>query len=460
MKKMSIPKRFVGATATLLIGATLALTLPMTSCSYEAPDQLNDLLDEVIAPLGNYDYAKKPYFSVSLGGLTVYKDNAYYVDRGQLKSISLVDLQKNLKEYVRQDDNEYLGQTENFVCPVADHNHENGSEDCPVSTLIGDMFLLDPYESNGSFPIIYLSDITDRTAFDKLIASETGHIWEVDSTFSIYRYDTGANALEKIAETADYPLQMMSYGDRLYIVTQSAENKCQLVFIDKTSKAMSSIALGEGLINLISATDDLVYLNDAEGNIYRLAQNLESPELISSVEAYAVNSFDKSYGIFIEGDYLYYRANYETSSYPITETQYAEPVSYDIYRRPLADLQSEGELVAEDIFESCSFGVAGGKFYYSPMQYGEKEDKYYLNFTSGILRAVDLETLEVTDVVSDSGIMFEGIEDAVISEDYIISLLRPIAENGYDRSLSDGSKYQALYEFATGNLYALTDEIQ
>lgn len=159
----------------------------------------------------------------------------------------------------------------------------------------------------------------------------------------------------------------------------------------------------------------------------------------------------------MEGDYIYFRSDYDTEPMPINDTQFIEPTHYNIRRISVNEPTSEAELVAEDVFEYCDLGISDGKFYYSPKEYGEKSKGYYYNFTSGKIKCVDLQTLECTDLVTDSGFMFEGHGNVIVNDRYIITLMRPIWDNGYDWTLDDGSRYTALYDFATGDMYALID---
>lgn len=60
-------------------------------------------------------------------------------------------------------------------------------------------------------------------------------------------------------------------------------------------------------------------------------------------------------------------------------------------------------------------------------------------------------------MVTDSGFMFEGHGNVIVNDRYIITLMRPIWDNGYDWTLEDGSRYTSLYDFTTGDMYSLVD---
>lgn len=375
----------------------------------------------------------------------------------QLMSISLIDLQNNRKDHVREEEDEYIGQTAKNLCPSSDHGHGTFTMkcyDCPAWICGTMMFLLDAYESAGSYPIIYYAGWTDPAGQ----GSFEGNAWDRPSTYSIYRYDSGNNTRKVLAETEYYPIQMMSYGENLYVVTQSALNEFQVNLIDKENKTLTELTIGDGQINLLFADDEYIYLNDYAGNVYRAALDLQSHEPIHTVEVLVFNLNDYSHGIFIEGGYLYYRADYASDLFPINELQSIEPKHYNVYRLPMSDFDRSPELVAENVFENGEMGVAGGKLYYTPMKYGESDEgpDNYFNFTSGMLRSVDLTTLETADVVNDCGFMFDGRRlGKQIGENFVITTVRPYQDKGYDYTMNDGYRYVTLYDFTTGDLYAL-----
>lgn len=456
MKHLSKRNRMIAiVTAIVLIAATLGVSLSLTMCDYGEPDLPAGITE---SPYGNYDYSKKPYFSLGIHqGVTIYNGDAYFMDAlSQLMSISLVNLENNRKDHVREEEDEYIGQTAKNLCPAADHDHGTFTMkcyDCPGWICGTMMFLLDTYESAGSYPIIYYAGWTDPAGQ----GSFEGNAWDRPSTYSIYRYDSGNNTRKVLVETEYYPIQMMSYGENLYVVTQSALNEFQVNLIDKENKTMTELPIGDGQINLLSADDEFIYLNDYEGNIYRASSDLQSHELIHTVEVLVFNLNDYTHGIFIDGGYLYFRGDYDTLPFQATELAVFEPKRYNIYRLPLNDLDGERELVAEGVFEDDDLGVAGGKFYYAPMKYGEADDRpgFYYNFTSGMLKCVDLTTLETTDVLTDCGFELEGGSGKLVGETFVIAHIRPYKDMGYDFTNSDASSYIALYDFTTGDLYAL-----
>lgn len=190
MKKLSAKRLTVIIVIAVLLVATLAVTLSLTMCRYEEPDLPSE---EVISPYGNYDYSKKPYYSLQANhGVKIYKGNAYFLNGvTEIQYVSLNDLQKNMKEYRRTDtdkERENLAQTAQYVCPSLDHGHGTFTRekfDCP-GYIGGDnmMFLLDNYESNGSFPVFYYSELTDLTV---MAESEDKFAWHCRGTIRILR---------------------------------------------------------------------------------------------------------------------------------------------------------------------------------------------------------------------------------------------------------------------------------
>lgn len=127
MKKLTIKDVIAIVVAVVLI-ATLTIALSLSMCHYEEPDDLPQQ-DEVKSPYGNYDYSKKPYFSLGQEyGVLIYKGNGYFMNSGgEFQSFSLLDLSKNMKEYVRVNKQEPIQQQAIYVCPVSEHNHGAGA---------------------------------------------------------------------------------------------------------------------------------------------------------------------------------------------------------------------------------------------------------------------------------------------------------------------------------------------
>lgn len=158
----------------------------------------------------------------------------------------------------------------------------------PALANLARWFVLDAYESNGSFPIFYYADITDQKAGSGLNDNDA---WDLASTYSIYRYDSGSNTRESLAETGNYPIQMMIYGDSVYIITQGSKKEYQLNLLDKKSKKWTELAIGEDKLELLSANDEFVYVSDLDGHVYQVKSDLQSYDLIYTVEdAYVLSS--------------------------------------------------------------------------------------------------------------------------------------------------------------------------
>ncbi len=442
----------------LALAAVLLTSLLAVSCKYKKIEDLVDIEEEkennVQTDYGNYDYSLKPYFSTYIfDAPVVYQNNAYFLNSYvELCYVSLAELEKDMTTYVRENPSEYVGLTHYHVCPSNDHNHGtmNINVDCPGWVGGSNMqFLLDAYESGGSYPVIYYAH-THNWLIDE-------NPWERMEPYVLYRYDTGSNTREALAEFTNSPVQMMSYGEYLYIVMWSAVNSYELYEIHKSTKEVHTLALGTGRIELIYADGEFIYVSGwTDGTLYRVGRELQTSEpIFTPPELVTVSEAEETIGMFIDNGYIYYRADYEEIPMWINDTQTIEPFRYNIRRVSLDNPQGEGELVAEGIFELCDFGIAGNKFYFTPMDYGEKSNDYYYNFNNGRFCVVDLMTLETTDVVSDSGLLFEGGENDIISERYIISHIRPIADKGYDLTMNDGATYFTLYDFETGALYQI-----
>lgn len=447
-----------------ILSVLLLICLFLTSCSYDDVDDDKSDPSENKAVYGNYDYSLKPYFS---GNFFFYQDkiycrglHLYYVSLGELTSDA--DISKTTPE-------EYL-LSRHYTCPYdVEHGHGalNGDDECPIKTGASRCFLLDYYESAGSYPIFYFV-YTIRRATDK--------IGESSRPYFLFRYDSGSNICEQLTDLPGGVEHMMVYGDKLYLSVYLSSSKYQLMVYDKNTKELSTLKAGKGGLKLIHADESGVYFVDRkEGSLYKADAALTSSEKLYTLDKddiyeIARDSFE-SLGMRIYDGYLYYRTNFETSPMQVhingvadednPNPQYLYPVHYDIRRLPLDSLTGEGELVAEDVFETCDLGFAGGCLYYTPTDYAPfGPDGGYYNFSNGRFCKVDLKTLECTDIVkAGSGLFFDRGLDVRVTERFIFSTIRPLDEPWITNWGDNSMGFQAIYDLETGSFYSVVENI-
>lgn len=462
MKKAIERKQITAMCAVLLLATLTACSL--VGCRYEEPDLSEyeeehaggDKCGEARSPYGMYDYSKSAYFSI-LNENTIYKGDVYYLDNsGLIRYVPLNSLDYDLR---------YEGALnpsipENFsICPDNSHDHDRAiKSECPA--YIGyNPFVLDAYESGGDYPIIYYS--TDRYGE----YNEEG-MWERVEGYHIFRYDSGKVERELILTLKDWVRAMVAYGERLFILTTDADNDYTLHSVTKDGKQHRSTIVGEGQLKLIDVYGERVIVRDGDGTIYSLSFDLQSCEEIYQIEddltLSGIEDFFK--GAFIYDDYLYYVSDFEvTEYYPYKDDPINNPeVSYSLLghslrRLPMGDLTGEGELVAQNIYDGSMFGIVDNVFYYVPCEPGEKADDCHLNFTGGLLKGVDLETLQPIEMKEDIGLFITN-SDCQMSGNAIIGgffEIKDILPYDFQPDELVPRDFYYLYDYKTGAIYPL-----
>ena len=464
------------AVSVIMLAALLVSLIFTTSCRYREIEEIFNIPEGEMysrqssdgrilttAPDYSYrDYSKKPYFMTKYSGFVIYNSSYYYMNSGggQICYLSLIELEKDMRTFVRNDINEYAGLEFQYVCPVKEHDHELGNMcalDCPGYYGEWSGFLLDAYESAGSFPIIYTFGCYYGDSSERCPEGMNGK-------FVLYRYDTGTNTRKVLTSFKNEPYEMMAYGDSLYIIEKIGESY-ELYVVEKATGNQKKMTpdFFSGTPDLVCADEDRIYISNIDdGRLYKMKPGSNEAELVfTQPTVMRLGYNDVTLGIRIHNGYLYYRDNFRTTQFLFP--QYAEPVGlieYDIMRVPMGNTASEPSLVAEGVFENCDFGIAGNALYFAPFDTagknpGEKDDDYYFNFTNGRLCAVDLETLVCRDVVSGSGLYFGGNENNndFVTERYFVGPIGQCGDNIYDLIFYDLTSYISLYDFETGALY-------
>ena len=406
---------------------------------------------------GNFDYSLKPYFSGnSQYGYAIYNDTLYYVSHYHyLMSISLLDLNKNMKTYERSNDKELLTPDATAVCPNPDHKHSSMEDDCMAYIGENMQFLLDAHESNGSSPIIYYTFVPPR----EINKSE----WNRSEPIVLYRYDTGTSTREKLTEFYKKPIRMMSYGDDIYITMQVAKNGFEIYKINKKTGKEVTLPVGEDTPELITADERSVYYAEMKsGAVYRADRELSTTELIFTVPSMiSVPMSEHTTGIRVDGGYIYYRADFGTVDYTYASTLTYALTYYNIRRVPLSDTGEKSEIVAEKVLQAGDIGISGNKFYFTPCDPKPSTEGFDFNFNNGRLCAVDLDTLVCTDVLKDSGLLFQNpiFENSLVNENCYIGRILVVSDNGYKITRGDSASYISGYNFSNGDIYNLFNPV-
>lgn len=428
MKKPSKRIQIIVLSILSVLIVALGVGIALSVLSYEDPIEQ----PPEVAPLGNYDYSKRPFFASSEP--TIYKGDIYCVDPYQwLRRVPISDYSCNMLTHEKEDFPPFY-----FVCTDESHNHT--SKD-PTKTCLGYKvggFLIDAYESAGESPIIYRMRFFGFEPSAKDISGE------------IIRIDTGNMTDETIVSTSDSIEGMMTYDQWVFFMTVNAQGVYSINVISKKGGDLTTLEVGKHGWTLMYADDNYVYYQDSAGNIYRATLDLKNPEFIFYAET--ISAMDPEHvGTFIYGDYLYYEADYETVPYAIglDTINFAK---HTIRRVPLDNLQAESQVVAENVLDNYVFGVGNNVLYYQPCVMGESAGKdYYFNWSGGQVLGVNLDTLEQVEMVNDCGLDIAG-KDSYASGNALFVSAFPIDDRYHqDRNGSMG-ELTLLYDTRTGAL--------
>lgn len=429
------------------IVSLLIATIPLTACSYDEPDELSGVTEEEQSPYGMYDYSKRAFLGSS-GSSAMYKGDFYYVDGGsELKRISLHEVAE-INCDMRTSEVKILPESY-FMCPDTSHTHGE-SEEC--LDWLGNcwVFVLDAYESAGNPPIIYhYRDIYYSSIDDKPGENPRG--------YEIYRYDTGKAERECIATAKFEPIQFMSYDQNLYYIAHqgvSAQgvSRYSVNGLSKKGGEITTVMVGEGKLSLLGVYNEKVILKDSDGTVYQADLALQNVEEIFQADEEVQISMSSDFeGVFLHESYLYFCDDYEVVTYQPYTTMTMELLSHSVRRISLDNLQGESELVAENVFDDHMYGVVDDVFYYAPCEPGPKESNRYYNFTGGLLKGVDLNTLEPVEMLEYCGMDFNKLN--LICGDALVGTALPIDWNTH--LVHPEGAYRYIYDMKTGALYPL-----
>lgn len=247
--------------------------------------------------------------------------------------------------------------------PLCDHK----SVSCPTMMRSLDAeFLIEATESNGDLPVIYYYRATSET-------------WEADGSITVHgseiiRFDVAGGEAKQVVFSDEPIVQLMAYGDYLYYATLSSEEEVNINTVKKSGGDANRLETGAAAIKLIGANDQGAYINDDKGNVYALTTDGKSLEKIYTVSEYYVLGHPgrgaAELNMFVEGEYLYYFADYQTRELPWSGGSTQNFNEHSIRRVRLDAPAAEGEIVAESVYDTEVYGVYDGVLYYGPFTCG------------------------------------------------------------------------------------------
>lgn len=457
-------KHIISIIASLLAGVT---ALSLIGCKYEDPD-LSEygvvtgedgksfVMDETPSPYGMYDYSLRAFHSGYQP--VVYKSDVYITDGGILSNIPLSSLDCDLR--TATEETHHLPESYS-VCPDSTHKHDGElreiANECPAHT--GDTsFLIDAYESAGGYPIFYYATY-NYGEYD--LKGE----WVDSHNLHILRYDSGAVKRQHIVELTTSVEQMMTYGDKLFFITQSAEGEYELNSIGKDGKDRKTRSFGNEKITMIDVYDGKLLLRDSDATIYTLSFDLADCEEVLQIEEDLTMSLsaDGFETVFTHDGYLYYCDDFATVEYQPSADHpdfLLNLLTHSVRRLPLSDLSGESELVAENIFDDHMYGISNNVFYYAPCEPIAEIPEYNFNYTSGKLMGVDLDTLETVVVQEDCGFHASPVPRHFMQGDGLFAMIFFVREGYFieDVPVADPdntTNYYCIFDIKTGALYTL-----
>lgn len=441
---------------TLTLSLLMLLSLTACNSDVEAEPPLQTTVEgeeSLQSPFADTNTSKRYYFAQS--GLftngVVYGDN-YYCTSGNL-SIVAVPLSEAVKHNILEEGNATPIDVTTSLCfdPLCDHS----TDACPaMMRSYGAEFLIDVAESNGEFPVIYYH-------------RSTGEIWDEDGSITsmgneIIRFDVAKGEAKRVIFSNEPIKQLMAYGDYLYYTTMSSDDEMNVHTVKKTGEDAHHLATGATAIKLIGANEQGAYFNDDKGNVYALALSGESFEKIYTLREYYVlghpGTGAAELNMMVYEEYLYYFADYKVVELPwFTGTENFSDHSIRRVKLDALDVPStEGEMVAESVYERCFFGIYNGVLYYSPFDVSTNLDNINActySQSNGTINGVDLKTLEIFTVISDCGFNFMG-ESYYVSDRCIIGTMHPYRDIS---AYSVNTKFwgRMLLDFESGAVYCV-----
>ena len=431
----------------------ILLSLTLTGCKYNDDNIDNNDKNngqEEKCPYGNYDYSLKPYFSYysGLGSPMVYQNFAFYIDKDSvIVYTDLSNLQREMREYSKkrtQDEIRYNGKLGQPKHPVCNEEHTN-MRDCPA--YVNGIIALDAYESGGSYPVFYQATLD---------ANSVG-----SSNYCLYRYSGSSNTKEKVSGLKGKPNFFMTYGDYVFVSETYGKDQWIIESVNKKTGKTVELDFGDKRIQPMHADGDKFYFFEwLSGTVYVTDMELgEYKAIFTAPEIYEITPGDMNVGLFIHNGYIYFRADYEKKEVPTTSPEVnLYPLAYNIRRVPLDNPESESELVAKGVFEKCDLGIFGDYFYFTPFDYPYgKENEYYYNFNNGRLCRTNIKTLETEDVLTDSGLLFDGNDLNYVNDRCAILHMQLVDKNGTFMTEGDGRVHVTLLDFKTNEAYFVTE---
>lgn len=283
------------------------------------------------------------------------------------------------------------------------YTHPDGAEIQYPSYIFCD------YYDNADSPVFY--SVYRR--------SDVGHIgtenFDRDPCYLIQRYDLASG--ERVTLLSDIQNLIHSaytYGDYIYY-TMSED---YLATQEDSSASTFSLCMlpksgGEPIIlyndetkslDILDITDDGVYYLVNGRELYRCSPTLEEPELIIDIDSIKDASGNNTRLAALRNGQLFYFGNLSL----IDSEYFSDLYSGDCYRLPLDDLSAEPVKLAENmICETNWVAFTENYLYYQPtVMESANGGLYPVNYSDGVVKAVNLFTGETVTACENTGISF------------------------------------------------------
>lgn len=447
-------KKLLTLTLSLLLLGTL-----FTSCKQnELPPELTQTgpgtgyYDDYVVPT---EYTNA-YMTNGHGSYRMYKNNFYYCNNASfIEYIHLNDPNVDLRTLKPSKDGAEFA-VQHSICTDPLCGHTFSDQNClAYSESMLAQFLIDEVESAGGNPVFYIIAYPN---FDRLSSD-------------IYRLDSSAGTKEVIVSVSETINKMAVYEDSIYFVTQSSDDTYKLNMIKKTGGDVVSLTPGGGSVRMIGGNKYGIFVSDNEGRIYLVDHALESAEVIYTLDNIYTDS-SGYFSAFIDGDYLYYDADYEAVEVPELSDSFGALIrtKNSLYRVRIDNpKKEEAELVATDVFEGVVYGIYKGELYYAPMDMQvvttNDESSENLKFDDGItdfscndgeIRAVNLTTLETRVVIKGCGLDISVGPAFLVTDRFIIGVMWPY-RTGFGLLHEYAGSWMVLYDFESGAIYRMSE---
>ena len=404
-------------------------------------------------PYFNDDYSVRFMKSKAPGSklLEVYNDSMIFSYTGALMSWSFSPFDPEVHDGQLYELSPYEGLRPLCSDPTCDAWRYKW-KDCPgIIKSDHAQYVIDAYESAGSYPILYITYPTDVVAdYDEKGEWVSAH----PTSSTVFRYDTAVNERKEFLKFENEIIRSFaSYDDLLFYVAYDENSLNSVTIADKSGKKYAASGKFELELDLIGYHDGALYYADYTGNVYRLDKETGKDEKVFTAPDFMMFYMYPGTRMFIHGDYLYFDDAQWTevnviNDYDAPQT-WLHPIG-NIYRLPLSDFSAEPQLVAEDVYDGFIYGIVGDEMYYGKFEMGEHDAYCNWDFIGSKIWKTNLNTLETALFKDDIHVMFV-LPCSYFSERFCVGLM----VSAVQRYKKSNETFMALYDFETGKLIEL-----